>query len=172
MINLAKKKKEIEEKEPLTDIIDEETLEILDKTVEKLDKEIFEKNQSDILVEHSTETRQSKEFRDDMKETKFYLDFFINIAMMIINPILKKNEIKEITLEEMKDLTTALIGIASEKMLSTSGKIGKSISKIVNLPQIMKLVTILWQIIFPRLSKYLETHKKTVPETTPEDYGL
>ena len=172
MINMPKKEKEIDEKEPLTDIIDEETLEILDKTVTKLDKEIFEKNQSDLIVESSVKKQDSKEFREDVKETQFYLDFFSNIALMIINPILKKNDIKEITIEEMKDLTTALIGIASEKMLGTSGKLSKSISKIVNLPQIMKLVTILWQIVYPRLSKYLETHKKTTEEPTTENYGL
>lgn len=160
MNNLAKKEKQEIDKEPLTDIIDAETLKILDGKVKKLDEELSEKYKDELIVKADKQKEDISDLEADMKETSFYLNFFMSIAITLINPILKKYNIEEITTKETQDLTIALMGIASEKSLGKTGKIAKSISKIVNLPKILKLVTIFWNIAFPRLNKYLENKPK------------
>jgi len=160
MINMVKKEKIENNKEPLTDIIDAETLKILDGKVKKLDEELSEKYNEELIVKADKQKEDITDLQADMRETSFYLNFFMSIAITLINPILKKYNIDEITTEETQDLTIALMGIASEKSLTKSGKIAKSISKIVNLPKILKLVTIIWKIAFPRLNKYLESKPK------------
>ena len=160
MNNLVKKEKQEIDKEPLTDIIDADTLKILNGKVKKLDEELSEKYNEELIVKADKQKEDITDLQADMRETSFYLNFFMSIAITLINPILKKYNIDEITTEETQDLTIALMGIASEKSLTKSGKIAKSISKIVNLPKILKLVTIIWKIAFPRLNKYLESKPK------------
>lgn len=160
MNNMAKKEKIENDKEPLTDIIDADTLKILDGKVKKLDEELSEKYKDELIVKADKQKEDISDLESDMRETSFYLNFFMSIAITLINPILKKYNIDEITTEETQDLTIALMGIASEKSLTKSGKVARSISKIVNLPKILKLVTIIWKIAFPRLNKYLENKPK------------
>lgn len=158
--NMAKKEIIENDKEPLTDIIDADTLKILDGKVKKLDEELSEKYNEQLIVKADKQKEVSTDLESDMKETSFYLNFFMSIAITLINPILKKYNIDEITSEETQELTIALMGIASEKSLGKTGKVAKSISKIVNLPKILKLVTIVWKLAFPRLNKYLESKPK------------
>ena len=87
------------------------------------------------------------------------MDFIATMILTFLNPILQKNNIEPITQAEAKELTTALLSIASEKALSTTGKITTAISKVVNFPKILKLITVLWKIAYPRLNKYLENKK-------------
>lgn len=160
MNNMVKKEIVEKEKEPLTDIIDADTLKILNGKVKKLDDELSEKYNIELMEKADKQKEDISDLEADMRETSFYLNFFMSIAITLVNPILKKYNIDEITTEETQELTIALMGIASEKALGKTGKIAKSISKIVNLPKILKLVTIVWKIAFPRLNKYLESKPK------------
>lgn len=156
---MTPKGKEEQEKEPLTDIIDLETLQILDDSVQKLEEEFLNKKQSELIEKADKQLEISKELSEEIKETTFYLDFFMTIIITAINPIFKKYDIEPISITESTELSHALLGILSEKTLNKSGQIGKAISEVINFPKFLKLFTIAWKMVFPRLTKHLENKK-------------
>lgn len=134
-----------------------EAIKILDKNI----KEMEEKADKDIKIEKSNEVEEPIINEDTIlaQQSSFYLSFIMTILMTLINPILKKYQIDEVTPEETEELSQALMGIISDKMLSTSGKIGNALSKIMNLPKILKLLAVVWKIGLPRLTNFLEAKK-------------
>lgn len=135
-----------------------EALKILDKNIKQME-DIEEKEAKKEKIE-TEEIPISEEDTIIAQQSTFYLKFFITTFTTLINPILKKYKIAEITTAESSELAEALMGIISNKMLSTTGKIGSVLSKIVSLPNILKLVMVFWKIGFPRISKYMENKKK------------
>ena len=156
---MPRKEKETIKEEPLSDLIDAETLKILDKKVSDIDKQIKDESNEQLIEKAEAQTLKPTQELDGINQITFYMDFIATMILTFLNPILQKNNIEPITQAEAKELTTALLSIASEKALSTTGKITTAISKVVNFPKILKLITVLWKIAYPRLNKYLENKK-------------
>lgn len=139
----------------------EEAFKILDKNIKEHQK-LLEKEEE----EEKTEEEVIPELKEDTiitQQTNFYMNIFLTLFITLINPILKKYNIEIITTEETEDLSKALMNILSSKILSKTSKVGLALSKVVNLPKILKLIMVFWSIGFPRITKYLETKKNKTP---------
>jgi len=95
------------------------------KIIDKHIKELEIKEEKENIPDEKEEVLDPlmKEEQIITKQTSFYMNFFLTIFMSLLNPLLKKNNITEVSAEETKELTQALMGIISNKMLSTTGKI-------------------------------------------------
>lgn len=139
-----------------------EATKILNKAIKKMDKEILIEKADEQNKEKTEDTEYDKFAIDQqIKEFTTYFDLIFEFIFTIINPMLKKEKIDPISKEEINDLTQAILGYITDKLLTSSGtKITEFFSKIVDIPKLIRLIVSVWKIIFPRLTKYFESRKK------------
>lgn len=157
-----KETKEIEE--PEIEFV--KATKILDKAIEKMQKETKNFEQKEFIEKADTQLADSINKELQIKEFETYFDLIFTFLFTMINPMLKKEKIEPISKEEIQELKDAIIGYITDKILGKdTQKITQFFAKIVDIPKLIRLIVSIWKIIFPRLTTFFESRNKPIDET-------